>query len=1058
VQDDAVVVGDITNSVATFGSGLTVDAGDVALVVFANRAAGVLDSGMVLGWHWEPTAPLVSDATSNATDGAPGVLFARAEGVGALTPEATWVGQTTVDSYHWYGQAVQFAGEPEVPPPPDPGIGLDVYDPDDVYLATLGNAKDVKIRIELNGTGWGRFTINRHDPVATEEVLKAGNYVRATIPQIDADEPTFGFFLEGPPAPEQPTEVVVSYDEEGGEDITWAGRGSMSYWDRAMWLADSFLVPWWPAYFEAEVGPPPSNAIGAVALNGPRTYYHYTVSGSTVTGRASFNTDDFTAWYDTRREYTRADGSKITLVHLIAPSVYAGYYVQPSGPGVVDYRKRSVYALAASILMQNIGTGTKPGEVLYAMYQESQAADRPIHPLPRLTVDFDDTTDSNGDAWATTDALAAVSAELGDDYLSTIAKLVNTGSLDVYMDPDLVQHAYNLYGRDLHSSTFAAGKVRFQKGVNIADDLVRDLTDQPVGTWAEVIGSEDGAIARVDLPSAAGRPPREVSVHGDSTDTAALEALGLAELAVRLLHSDAVGFGAATPRIGHEDELAGLYLPGRPGSARGNYWIGDLVTLHTGTEDHDFDEVVARIAAINIYFDDGGNLRAEPEVGSGFGGLASSSMGSGSSSGPTAGGMSSGASSGLSDLYQLKSERDQLAGYAGLDDDGLVPAEELAVAWKPSVRLASTAAETLASLVPGASFGGDTLAEGDDILLMGQASAAANGVRTVAASGAPLRRVDMDAAVNFLGAVVLVREGTWAGRAWRCTNLSEPVLETTALSWAAWPRAEDVPIADAGGHYTATDVEGALQELPKARVTTTDPTTGDDSADGYSVLSRWINITSGEEFVAVDVTVGAAVWTSTTAAGAGSLPSPSAVGDLVVWNGSAWVTLAAGTDGDVLTADSGASEGLSYQTPTGGGGGTDPWQIIIDPFAAHSHTNFDSLIGSLGDRVYGAEMESTGAVNAERNWDFGSPGGTWTIQLLHFKGSNRGIYTVQIDGSSVGTIDGYTAGSTANVRDLITGVSIAAGKRTISLKMLTKNASSSNYFGTFSGLTLLRTA
>jgi hypothetical protein len=270
--------------------------------------------------------------------------------------------------------------------------------------------------------------------------------------------------------------------------------------------------------------------------------------------------------------------------------------------------------------------------------------------------------------------------------------------------------------------------------------------------------------------------------------------------------------------------------------------------------------------------------------------------------------------------------------------------------------------------------------------------------------------------------------------------------------------ASAISLADAGGHYTGTDVEAALQELPKVRVTTTDPTTGDDSGDGYAVLSRWINISSGEEFVAVDVTVGAAVWVSTTDAGGSGLPSPSTKGDLVVWDGSDWVILPAGTDGDVLTADSGDSTGLSYQTPTGGGGGTDPWFIMIDPFAAHSHTNFDSLVGSLGDRVYGAEMESTGAQNAERNWDFGCPGGTWTIQLLHFKGSNRGIYTVEIDGSSVGTIDGYTAGSTANVRDQITGVSIASGKRTISLKMLTKNTLSSNWFGTFSGLTLLRTA
>ena len=46
---------------------------------------------------------------------------------------------------------------------------------------------------------------------------------------------------------------------------------------------------------------------------------------------------------------------------------------------------------------------------------------------------------------------------------------------------------------------------------------------------------------------------------------------------------------------------------------------------------------------------------------------------------------------------------------------------------------------------------------------------------------------------------------------------------------------------------------------------TTDPTTDDDSGDGYVVGSRWINISTDEEFVCVDATVGSAVWLSTTA-------------------------------------------------------------------------------------------------------------------------------------------------------------------------------------------------
>lgn len=50
----------------------------------------------------------------------------------------------------------------------------------------------------------------------------------------------------------------------------------------------------------------------------------------------------------------------------------------------------------------------------------------------------------------------------------------------------------------------------------------------------------------------------------------------------------------------------------------------------------------------------------------------------------------------------------------------------------------------------------------------------------------------------------------------------------------------------------------------KHNITTTDPTVNDDSSEGYSVGSRWINTASDTEFVCVDASVGAAVWVRTT--------------------------------------------------------------------------------------------------------------------------------------------------------------------------------------------------
>jgi hypothetical protein len=65
-------------------------------------------------------------------------------------------------------------------------------------------------------------------------------------------------------------------------------------------------------------------------------------------------------------------------------------------------------------------------------------------------------------------------------------------------------------------------------------------------------------------------------------------------------------------------------------------------------------------------------------------------------------------------------------------------------------------------------------------------------------------------------------------------------------------------------------------------------------------------------------TVGSTPITFAAASGGGGLPSPSTTGDLIVWDGAAWVILPAGADGDVLTADSGDPNGLSYQTPGSG--------------------------------------------------------------------------------------------------------------------------------------------
>jgi hypothetical protein len=100
---------------------------------------------------------------------------------------------------------------------------------------------------------------------------------------------------------------------------------------------------------------------------------------------------------------------------------------------------------------------------------------------------------------------------------------------------------------------------------------------------------------------------------------------------------------------------------------------------------------------------------------------------------------------------------------------------------------------------------------------------------------------------------------------------------------------------------------------------------------------------------------------------------------------------------------------------------------------------------------------SDSAQNDSISFDLACGAGTYTLELLHLAYLNRGIYTIKIDGVTVGSIDGYNTALTPT-RGLLTGVVIAAGQHTVTLLMATQNASASGYVGLIERLTLTRTA
>ncbi len=136
-----------------------------------------------------------------------------------------------------------------------------------------------------------------------------------------------------------------------------------------------------------------------------------------------------------------------------------------------------------------------------------------------------------------------------------------------------------------------------------------------------------------------------------------------------------------------------------------------------------------------------------------------------------------------------------------------------------------------------------------------------------------------------------------------------------------------------------------------------------------------------------------------------------------------------------------------------------PWLVDIDVFlTAISHTNWNTITMASTALVYSATKDSSGAQNAEINFDIVTSAGTWTFEMMHYSLTNRGIYSIRIDGVEVGIIDGYAASGVYNQQSTITGIKITGGKHRLTLKMATKNGSSSGYAGSIQHIQLRRTA
>jgi len=154
------------------------------------------------------------------------------------------------------------------------------------------------------------------------------------------------------------------------------------------------------------------------------------------------------------------------------------------------------------------------------------------------------------------------------------------------------------------------------------------------------------------------------------------------------------------------------------------------------------------------------------------------------------------------------------------------------------------------------------------------------------------------------------------------------------------------------------------------------------------------------------------------------------------------VTSAKITDGTIAAGDLGSGS----VTPVKIGGGTNEEFFAPCMRARVAAGTFAGPVvgtGFIGNvQIYNSPV----AQNDQLDYYEFLSAGTWTIYVCATKGTSQGIYTLLIDDVSVGTMDFYAGSGSDNNEMNVASIAVAtSGIKKISLKVATKNASSSNY-------------
>ena len=248
------------------------------------------------------------------------------------------------------------------------------------------------------------------------------------------------------------------------------------------------------------------------------------------------------------------------------------------------------------------------GAMLVRVLEEG--TDHPQEFYGFLDWDFDRNDDTNGNPW---DEVHDYQVPIGTSGLKLWSDFLRLGIV-AEIDADLRVHAYRSldeYRTDRSSATFAAGKVRFEAGINIASDMVKRINPSSQRTHVLIedrIGDYQTFDENLEGDPIDGPPYMTFLKSSTTADDDAIEQMSRIHLSYRDQFTDIAKVRHLLGPGGVQGEEG--YGP----SPTGDYWLGDLVTVHTGTTEHDYTEQVIEVAALRYYVQ-GNEWIVEAELG-----------------------------------------------------------------------------------------------------------------------------------------------------------------------------------------------------------------------------------------------------------------------------------------------------------------------------------------------------------------------------------------------------------------------------------------------------------